>query len=119
MSFPPLVDVHHLIPAPVRARLAASAITQVGGITVLTGTRAAGWEVHDRQGVAAAVVSLSDTGAAGGDGDLLRVLARESNQFYAELLARHPRRFGAFAVFPLRMSTPSWPVRWTSWDLTG
>jgi hypothetical protein len=35
MSFPPLIDVHHhLIPAPVRARLAASGITQVGGITV-------------------------------------------------------------------------------------
>lgn len=55
----------------------------------------------DRHGAAAAVVSLFDSGAAGGDGDLMRVLARESNHFYAELLTRHPRRFGAFAVLPL------------------
>jgi hypothetical protein len=35
ISVPPLVDVHHhLIRAPVRARLAASGPTQVGGITV-------------------------------------------------------------------------------------
>ena len=66
----------------------------------LTGTRAA-LEVLDRHGAAAAVVSLFDSGAAGGDGDLMRVLARESNHFYAELLTRHPRRFGAFAVLPL------------------
>jgi 6-methylsalicylate decarboxylase len=57
--------------------------------------------VLDRHGAAAAVVSLFDSGAAGGDGELMRVLARGSNQFYVELLARHPRRFGAFAVLPL------------------
>jgi 6-methylsalicylate decarboxylase len=102
MSSPPLIDVHHhLIPARVRARLAASGITRVGGITVPDWHEGRALEVLDRQGVAAAVVSLSDTGAAGADGDLMRVLARESNQFYAELLARHPRRFGAFAVLPL------------------
>jgi hypothetical protein len=56
--------------------------------------------VLDRHRAAAAVVSLFDSGATGGDGDLMRMLARESNQFYAELLTRHPRRFGAFAVLP-------------------
>jgi hypothetical protein len=52
----------------------------------------------------------------------MRVLAQESNQLYVELLARHPRRFGVSRCFPSRMSTPrwpSWPMRWTSWDLTG
>jgi hypothetical protein len=39
----------------------------------------------------------------------MRVLARESNQLYVELLARHPRRFGVVAMLPSRMSTPRWP----------
>jgi hypothetical protein len=68
MSFPPLIDVHHhLIPASVRARLAASGITQVGGITVPDCHKGRALEVLDRQGAAAAVVSLFDSGAAGGD----------------------------------------------------
>jgi predicted TIM-barrel fold metal-dependent hydrolase len=99
---PPLIDVHHhVVPPLVKARLAGSGVTQVGGIAVPDWDEGRELGVLDRHQVAAAVVSLSDTGPAGTDGGLMRVLAREANQFYAELLARHPRRFGAFAVLPL------------------
>src|SRR5260221_3721071 len=57
--------------------------------------------VMDRQGIATAIVSISDPGVYFGNVALARDLARQINEFSARLVADHPQRFGAFAVLPL------------------
>ena len=102
MFVSPLIDVHHhVIPPGVKARLADRGVTEVGGVQVPPWDEAQELEVLDRHNLSAAVVSLSDTGPAASDAKLARLLARETNEFYAGLVARHPRRFGAFAALPL------------------
>jgi len=57
--------------------------------------------VMDRQGIATAMVSISEPGVYFGNVALARDLARQINEFSARLVADHPQRFGAFAVLPL------------------
>ncbi len=65
------------------------------------------WDVQttlammDRQGIATAIVSISEPGVYFGNVALARDLARQINEFSARLVADHPQRFGAFAVLPL------------------
>jgi predicted TIM-barrel fold metal-dependent hydrolase len=102
MSVSSLIDVHHhVIPPEVRARLADHGVTEVGGIPVPRWDEARELEVLDRHRISAAVVSISDTGQAATEAKLVRLIAREANEFYAGLVARYPRRFGAFASLPL------------------
>jgi 6-methylsalicylate decarboxylase len=97
-----LIDVHHhVIPPGIRALLNNRGVAQVGGVPVPHWNEARELEVLDRRNISAAIVSLSDTGPAGSDAKLARRLARETNEFYAGLVARHPHRFGAFATLPL------------------
>jgi predicted TIM-barrel fold metal-dependent hydrolase len=97
-----LIDVHHrVIPPAVRAKLAERGIADAGDVPVPRWNEARELEVLDRHGISAAVVSLSDTGPAGSDAGLMVLVAREANEFYAELVARHPGRFAAFASLPL------------------
>src|SRR5262245_44443292 len=97
-----LIDVHHhLVPPAVRARLAAAGVHAVGGLPVPAWREREHLDVLDRQHIATAVVSLSDTGTPDPDHRLARLVAREANEFFAALIARHPSRFGAFAVLPL------------------
>jgi predicted TIM-barrel fold metal-dependent hydrolase len=51
--------------------------------------------------IAGSVLSFTDPGASFGDPGINREVAREANEYLAGLVARHPRRFGAFAVLPL------------------
>jgi predicted TIM-barrel fold metal-dependent hydrolase len=55
----------------------------------------------DRQGTAAAVLSLSVPGTHHGDDERARALARRCNEEAAEYVARHPKRLGAFATLPI------------------
>ncbi|GAA4342517.1 amidohydrolase family protein [Pigmentiphaga soli] len=50
----------------------------------------------DRHGIAAAVTSLSVPGTHFGDDAKARVLTRQCNDYYAQCVAGHPDRFGAF-----------------------
>jgi 6-methylsalicylate decarboxylase len=102
MSMPSLIDVHHhIVPPKVKTRLAEYGVTEVGGVPVPRWDEAREIEVLDRHRISAAVVSLSDTGPAGSEAKLSRLIARDTNEFYASLVARHPRRFGALAMVPL------------------
>ena len=58
-------------------------------------------EVMDRQGIAAAVVSVSTPGVALSDPAGNRELARRCNQWAADAIRDHPGRLGAFASLPL------------------
>lgn len=60
-------------------------------------------EMMDRQGIAAAVLSMAFPGGFAGvdDAAAARRLARSSNELAAETVRSHPERFGGFACLPL------------------
>ncbi len=96
------IDVHfHAIPEFYR-----SALKLAGrGATISTGTPR--WSVAealatmDANDIAAAILSISQPGTHFGDLAEARALARNCNNFFADLIAERPTRFGAFAVTPL------------------
>ncbi len=100
---PHRIDVHHhIIPADYLKAMERAGITDP-----IPGVDFPSWDVHttlaamDRQGIATAIVSISEPGVLFGDMELARNLARQVNEFSASLVADHPQRFGAFAVLPL------------------
>jgi predicted TIM-barrel fold metal-dependent hydrolase len=58
-------------------------------------------EMMDRRGIETALVSITEPGVHFADDQVARGLAREVNEFSAELIRDQPNRFGAFAVLPL------------------
>ncbi|MFI6317390.1 amidohydrolase family protein [Nonomuraea sp. NPDC050556] len=58
-------------------------------------------ELMDQQGIAAALVSLTTPGAYLGDGADAAHVARQANEYAAQLAAAHPGRFGFFATLTL------------------
>jgi predicted TIM-barrel fold metal-dependent hydrolase len=100
---PHRIDVHHHIIPPVYLE----AMRRVGIANPIPGVDYPDWDVQttltvmDRQGIATAIVSISEPGVYFGNMELARDLARQINEFSARLVADHPQRFGAFAVLPL------------------
>lgn len=98
-----LIDVHHhILPPPYVAAVGEAAI----GALLVSG-RAPAWtprhsvEAMDRNGIATAITSMSAPPLAGADAAAVRRLARQCNEFAAEMVAAHPGRFGVFATLPL------------------
>ena len=97
-----IIDVHHHILPP--AYLAA--IGDRLGPQGLLGppprwTPALSVEAMDRNGIAAAVTSISSPGVWFGEAEETGKLARLCNDFAANLKRDYPGRFGMFAVLPL------------------
>jgi len=96
------IDVHHhVLPADYVAALASLGIRGGGGVPFPRWDAASALEMLDRQGIAAAVTSVSAPGVHFGDDAFARDLARRCNELSAKLVADHPGRFGAFAILPL------------------
>jgi predicted TIM-barrel fold metal-dependent hydrolase len=57
-------------------------------------------EVMDRHGIESSILSWPAASAIS-SGNEAKALARRMNEEFAEIVARHPTRFGAFAVLPL------------------
>src|SRR5260221_11057036 len=100
---PHRIDVHHhIIPS-----VYLEAMRRVGIADPIPGVDYPAWDVQttlavmDRQGIATAIVSISEPGVYFGNVALARELARQINELSARLEADHPQRFGAFAVLPL------------------
>ncbi|HEV2572488.1 MAG TPA: amidohydrolase family protein [Beijerinckiaceae bacterium] len=55
----------------------------------------------DETGTATSILSFTSPGIFFGDVAQTRALARQFNDWLADLVARHPKRFGAFAFLPL------------------
>ncbi|MFD6887274.1 amidohydrolase family protein [Streptomyces sp. NPDC059957] len=95
-----LIDVHHHAIPPVYAE-ALGGKTAIPGVDYPTWTPEESLEVMDRHGIDAAVLSITAPGVTFLKGDESAKLARQVNEYFAELIRRHPGRFGAFAVLPL------------------
>ncbi|HVN39548.1 MAG TPA: amidohydrolase family protein [Myxococcota bacterium] len=96
------IDVHHhVLPPEYVASLARVSVTSGGGVAFPRWDAASTLEMMDRQGIAAAVTSISAPGVHFGDDVAARGLARRCNELSARLVADHPTRFGAFAVLTL------------------
>lgn len=95
-----LIDVHHhAIPPGYRAALRET--VPIPGVDYPDWDPERSLETMDRNGIDAAVLSITAPGADFGDIAQTRRLAREVNEYFADLMTRHPSRFGAFAILPL------------------
>jgi predicted TIM-barrel fold metal-dependent hydrolase len=100
-----IIDVHSHALLPVWLNAVSSLTGQPRDKLMIAGTPVPPWSVEshlammDANGIAACV--LSWPGAAGFlKGKPARDLARAMNEEFANIIARHPKRFGAFAVVP-------------------
>ncbi len=99
----PFIDVHaHFVSASyVRQATAAGHAHPDGMGQWPVWSPEAHLELMDRNGIQAAMLSMSSPGVHFGDDESARRLAREVNEDAAGLVADHPDRFGFFASLPL------------------
>jgi predicted TIM-barrel fold metal-dependent hydrolase len=90
-----VIDTHHHMLPEFFWRATDNAATPVGGIAPLTWSKEASISFMDDAGIDVAVLSLSTPGVQ------TRDLARQCNEFGAELLRTRPDRFGIFGCIPL------------------
>jgi predicted TIM-barrel fold metal-dependent hydrolase len=92
----------HFLPECYRQALdAAGLATLDGGIPVPAWSEAAALATLDRLGVGTAILSVSSPSVRFVKGEAERRLCRQVNLAGAELVQRHPGRFGLFATLPL------------------
>lgn len=99
-----LVDVHshYLPPAYYQALAEAKLITLDGGFPVPQWSEALALAHMDKHNIETSIVSVSSPSVGFLKEPLARQkLAREINDFAADLVKRQPRRFGALATLPL------------------
>ena len=97
------IDVHtHAMPAEVIAALAARGFRPTGGYQIsVQWTAEAALAYMDRHEIAAQLVSLPlPLAGSADDPEFGTRTARAINESYADLIAKHPGRFGAFATLP-------------------
>jgi predicted TIM-barrel fold metal-dependent hydrolase len=98
---PGRIDVHHHLVPPSYAALLRERGIRPGGVDVPEWTPERSLKVMRRNGIATSILSLSTPGVWFGDATEARVLARQVNEFAAQVVAEHPSRFGFFGVLPL------------------
>ena len=101
MPSPRRIDVHfHLIPP-----FYSEAVYEAGRGPAIgkypDWTPELALELMDRHGIEVALTSLAQPGVGFGSEATAQVLARRCNDYAADLVARWPRRFGAFATVPM------------------
>jgi 6-methylsalicylate decarboxylase len=98
---PRRIDVHHHVLPPnyIQSRLAAGTTPGTTGISAWTPARTLA--EMDKNGVATAVLSLSQPGVRFDDIEGTRSMLRYCNEYGAQLVRDHPGRFGLFATLPL------------------
>jgi len=96
------IDVHaHFLPPVYREALAREQLWMIGGLPVPEWSAEAALEFMDAHGLAAQLLSISDPGVEFVAPEQAVRLARECNEFAAEVVAADPGRFGALAVLAL------------------
>lgn len=96
------VDLHaHHIPDIYRAALLEAGMATIGGYPTPQWSPTRATTFMDEYGIQLQVLSLSDPGVSFLSGAKARTLARQVNEYTAELIKDQPTRFGGFAVLPL------------------
>jgi 6-methylsalicylate decarboxylase len=95
------VDIHHHILPDFFWRATNEQHGPVGGIAPAHWSPEGAISFMDDAKIDVAVTSISTPGVHLGDDTAARKLARRCNEFSAELIQRHPTRFGGFACVPL------------------
>ena len=100
---PRLIDVHHHIFPPAFLAAARDAFSTPASRARLVSewTAQKALAQMDDNGVATAIVSITNPGIWFGDVQAARSLARNCNEYAAQLVRDHPGRFGFFAAVPL------------------
>jgi 6-methylsalicylate decarboxylase len=96
-----IIDVHHHILPEFFWRATNEQHGPVGGIAPAHWSPESALSFIDEARIDVAVTSISTPGVHLGDDSAARVLARRCNEFSAELMQKHPSRFGGFACVPL------------------
>ena len=101
MTSPRRIDVHfHLIPPFYREAVYAAGRGPAIGRDP-EWTPQLGLDLMDAYGTEVALTSLAQPGVGFGSEASARALARRCNDYAAELIARWPKRFGAFGTVPM------------------
>lgn len=97
------LDVHaHFLPPPYREALRSAGLeTLDGGMPVPDWSADGALALMDDVGIAGAMLSVSSPHVRFADPASAPALCRAINDHAAELVRRHPRRFGALAILPL------------------
>jgi predicted TIM-barrel fold metal-dependent hydrolase len=89
---------HHVYPPPYVAALAAAGVDDANA---KAWTVARTLDDMDRAGVATSILSVTTPATTFAEPAVARRVARESNEWVAQLIRDHPGRFGAFAMVPM------------------
>ena len=95
------IDTHHHIVPPAYAHWLHGKAMTAGGLPIPAWSVAGSLDLMDGQGTRAAVLSVSTPGVHLGDDAEARRMAREVNEFAAEVVRQAPGRFGFFATLTL------------------
>lgn len=97
-----IIDVHHhILPEVYISSLKKIGITSTNGGPFPQWSARRSIEAMDRNGIRTAITSISAPGIYFGDMKFTKQLARQCNEYSANLIASYPGRFGAFGVLPL------------------
>jgi predicted TIM-barrel fold metal-dependent hydrolase len=104
MATPHRVDTHHHIIPPsylAKERDKVLGVAHALADQLVQWTPARAIEAMDRNGIASAVTSISSPGVWFGEKGRSRAIARECNEYAAQMARDHRGRFGVFAALPL------------------
>jgi len=96
------IDVHHhLLPSFYRDALIEAKIPEIYGIKLPEWSLDLSKEAMERHNIRAAITSISTPGVFFGDRGVAINLARQCNDYAANLSVKHPKTYGSFATLPL------------------
>lgn len=101
MSTARRIDTHHHVVPPAFAEWLTAKGLDAGGREIPAWDPEAALFLMDRHDVATAILSVSMPGVHLGDDAEARSMAREVNDYAAQIVRDHPGRFGFFATLPL------------------
>ncbi|MFC1945173.1 amidohydrolase family protein [Chloroflexota bacterium] len=92
---------HHLMPDFYVKALAEKGISELSGVPIHTYNPEKCLNDMDKVGIDKAVISIPASGLGIKNNEFFQDLARKTNTFLAEMIQKHPSRFGALASVPL------------------
>lgn len=95
------IDVHHHVVPPPYAEWLRGRGSEAGGLPIPSWSEEEALHLMDRHEIEMSIMSVSTPGAHLGDDEEARRIAREVNEFAADVVARNPGRFSFFATLTL------------------